>query len=63
MNWNQPMCRVCYAVENPGRVPSTLLLTPAELFEICSTCGMPTTSGIYVRKHPKECNYPASDSA
>lgn len=58
MNWNQPKCDECFAVENPGRTPVRLKGPEPET---CSTCGNTTFSGIYVRQHPDEVNYPAAD--
>lgn len=60
MNWNQPKCDGCYALENPGREPARMVEDVREE-EQCSTCGKLTTSGIYVRQDPASVLYPARE--
>lgn len=60
MNWNQPICDPCWGAEQPDRTPARI----AELYRedlTCCMCGRPTSSGILVRRDPREVPYPAPD--
>lgn len=58
MNWNQPLCGLCWNARNPERPAFHLGLGA---WEVCSDCGTPTNDGIYFRADPKTVNYPAPD--
>lgn len=60
MNWNQPICDPCWTETQPGR-EATRMNMGYRVEERCAWCGHVTTSGIYVRKHPDEVKFPASD--
>lgn len=60
MNWNQPLCDLCWHAENPDR-QATRLLPRARSIEQCCMCGRDTLSGIYVRKDPATVYFPASE--
>jgi hypothetical protein len=53
--WSQPLCRTCFAVLHPGRVPVQVLYTDAER---CCLCGTSTDEGIFVRIDPATVTYP-----
>ena len=58
MNWNQPKCEQCWENENPNREAVRVI---DHNLELCSTCARETYSGIYVRQHPDDVNYPKED--
>lgn len=56
--WTHTLCEGCWNFLNPDR-PVPHRLVEAEV-ETCCRCGMPTTSGIYVREEPNKwgrCNH------
>ena len=55
-SWTQPVCEKCWEKEYGERVP-TKLLSPE--VECCALCGVPTSSGIYIRRDPQTVPYPA----
>lgn len=55
MNFNQVACDTCWERNNPGRTPFRMIGASTEH---CSWCGQPTTSGIFVRIHPREVPFP-----
>lgn len=55
MNWNQPICAVCYSNRYPGRNP--VRITDAEA-EQCCQCGEETRAGIYYRVDPRTVPHP-----
>lgn len=56
MSWTQPVCDECWTQENPERTP--IRVNTVEV-NVCCTCGLPTTAGIWVRKDPTKVPYPA----
>jgi len=53
--WDQPMCLECWDARYPDRVPTRLKDAKAE---VCSYCGGPTMSRIFVRQDPLTVPYP-----
>ncbi len=52
-NWTHNICILCYQKLYPGRTP---VLVDNDEVERCCFCGYMNTSGIYVRRDPKEMN-------
>lgn len=55
MSWSQPICRSCFSLHNPGRIPVRLVEPDTEK---CCSCGELTTQGIYIRINPSTVAYP-----
>lgn len=53
--WTAAMCERCWDVANPNREPVRVVDADAET---CHACGGLTFSGIFIRKDPREQNYP-----
>ena len=61
MNWNQPICERCWFMENPARRPVQFTGgMGGEYVARCCMCGDPTVAGIFIRRHPDECKFPAA---
>lgn len=72
MSWTQPQCERCWIEENsiweslPGggevlkSIRFPVRITEPEIKQ-CAVCGELTISGIFVRKDPKEVNYPQEE--
>jgi hypothetical protein len=50
--WTHALCDECWWRENQDRDPVRLQITEVD---ICCLCGMPTTSGIYIRMARELC--------
>jgi hypothetical protein len=63
VSWSQPICDLCWMDRYPptlgGLQREPVRITGEERDrEQCADCGMPTTSGIYIRVNPMEVRYP-----
>lgn len=47
--WTHGICRPCFDLRHPGRVPSALV---EPCTEPCCFCGTDTDAGLYVREDP-----------
>jgi NMD protein affecting ribosome stability and mRNA decay len=56
--WNAAMCEDCWNAVHGVREPVRLR---AVAVEVCATCGIPTTSGIFVRMNPAQQAWPTLD--
>lgn len=54
-SWTNPICDACWDRHYSERVPHRII---AAVREMCAWCGMPNSSGIYVRADPKDLPYP-----
>lgn len=54
--WTHPICSSCYALEEPGRIPTKVntLGQAIGVIELCCFCGKGTVEGIWYRKDPGE---------
>lgn len=59
INWNQPLCERCWFTEQPNRRP-VQSVGDKEYVDQCCMCGWPTVAGIFIRRHPDECQFPAT---
>ena len=55
MNWNQPICGMCWYERNPDRDP--VRVTDSAV-QVCAWCANLTSYGIYVRANPNDLPYP-----
>jgi hypothetical protein len=56
--WNQALCQSCFWVRQPDAEP---VRSHYPEREICSDCGIPTRSGIYMRLNPTHVRFPRQD--
>jgi len=59
-SWTQGICDPCWSGNYPDRQP-VRLVEPVR--DNCSVCGMPTMSGIYIRRDPRSVQYPTARKA
>jgi hypothetical protein len=51
--WTHPICEICYAIQQPGRMPVAIKPELRDPFEKCCFCGDVTREGIYYRHDPR----------
>ena len=54
--WTQPICESCFKIVFAGRSCRRLIVPEPE---ICVYCGLPATTGIYIRINPSEAYHPS----